>query len=539
MSHQTNDQHMAQTAYIFSYTHWFCFGLLVLCIAGLFVDSLAFMLSRWLDKEEYSHGFLMPFLCIFLIWQRQNTLNVKQFRASWLGVVLVVFGLFGFVVGELSSLYPIVNYAFLLVLAGLMLSCVGWSLFRYFWVPLLMLVLMVPLPNFLYRDISASLQLLSSALGVEFVRTMGMSVFLEGNIIDLGGLQLQVAEACSGLRYLFPLMTLSIIIAYFMQAPLWFRLIVMVSSAPITLVMNSLRIALIALGLEYWGIDMTEGILHDAEGWLVFIGCCIFLLIEIQLFNVFFAKRWGKASIVFNYPECITHEKYAYRSLPLTFYIAVCCVVSSVLVYILMPERSEVRPERLALVNFPMEIDEWRGRQDAMDSEIIQALKMDDYLLADYVYPQRVVMDDYRNTPFPLEPLHVNVYVAYYQSQRKGASVHSPRSCIPGGGWDIYDFQRLTVEGFEVNRALIASGEKKRLVYYWFQQRGRKLSNEYLVKWFLFWDSLTRQRSDGAMVRLTIDISDPIYAEHLALAEQPLQQFTQHIETLLPAYVPN
>ena len=103
---------------------------------------------------------------------------------------------------------------------------------------------------------------------------------------------------------------------------------------------------------------------------------------------------------------------------------------------------------------------------------------------------------------------HVNLYIAYYNSQRKGEAVHSPRSCLPGGGWQMRDFgQRelpaIVVGGqpLRVNRTLIELGDQRQLVYYWFQQRGRVITNEFAVKWYLFWDAITRHRTDGALVR--------------------------------------
>ena len=103
----------------------------------------------------------------------------------------------------------------------------------------------------------------------------------------------------------------------------------------------------------------------------------------------------------------------------------------------------------------------------------------------------------------------VNLYIAYYNSQRKGEAVHSPRACLPGGGWQLSDFDQRTpgrhqIDGrpLRVNRTLIALGGQRQLVYYWFQQRGRVITNEFVVKWYLFWDAITRHRTDGALVRL-------------------------------------
>ena len=136
----------------------------------------------------------------------------------------------------------------------------------------------------------------------------------------------------------------------------------------------------------------------------------------------------------------------------------------------------------------------------------------------------------------------VNLYVAYYASQRKGQSVHSPRTCIPGGGWKIVSLDRHSVDGITlngqallVNRTVIQMGDYRQLVYYWFQQRGRNLTNEYLVKWFLFWDALTRNRTDGALVRLTTLVPTN---EKLSDADHRLVDFAKNMSPHLKDYIP-
>src|SRR5207249_6025920 len=151
------------------------------------------------------------------------------------------------------------------------------------WVPLMILFFMVPLPNFLYQGLSAQLQLLSSKLGVSVIRLCDISVFLEGNVIDLGNYKLQVAEACSGLRYLFPLMALGFIAAYFFKGALWKRAIIFLSTIPITILMNSLRIGVIGVMVEHWGRAAAEGFLHDFEGWVIFMTCTVVIVGEMWL----------------------------------------------------------------------------------------------------------------------------------------------------------------------------------------------------------------------------------------------------------------
>lgn len=121
--------------------------------------------------------------------------------------------------------------------------------------------------------------------------------------------------------------------------------------------------------------------------------------------------------------------------------------------------------------------------------------------------------------------------------------MHSPRSCIPGGGWEIGAFVPVAVDGVEVagrplvvNRVVIAKGASRQLVYYWFDQRGRQMTNEYVVKWMIFWDALMRNRTDGALVRL---VTQMVPGEDLGRAERRLGDFLKEAYPEIAAYVPD
>jgi EpsI family protein len=134
--------------------------------------------------------------------------------------------------------------------------------------------------------------------------------------------------------------------------------------------------------------------------------------------------------------------------------------------------------------------------------------------------------------------------VAYYSSQRKGEAIHSPRSCLPGGGWRIKELSSRALSDvllpdnrpLTVNRAVIQKGEYRQLVYYWFQQRGRNLTDEYVVKWYLFWDALNRNRSDGALVRLVVMVQP---GQDLSEGDRQLTAFARAIVSPLGAYIPD
>ncbi len=497
-------------------------------IAVIFYDGLAYMVNQW-SSEEYSHGYLLPLISGYFVWQKRNELAKIPFNSSWIGIALFCLGLFGFLVGELSTLFTVIQYSFLLTLGGLLLAFMGWQAFRLILIPFFILFFAVPLPNFLYNNLSAFLQLISSSIGVEVIRLFGISVYLEGNVIDLGQFKLQVVEACSGLRYLFPLMSLGFIAAYLYKDSFWKKAVVFLSTIPITVLMNSFRIGVIGVMVEFWGQEMAEGFLHDFEGWFVFMACTAVLIIEMWLLS-----KIGRNSIPLSEVFAIDppaplpkDAEVKIRAIPRAFYLSFILLVGMTVVSQTLPERSEVIPERQAFNLFPMEIGKWSGSKNQLESIYLDVLKLSDYIIADYVG------EDNKS---------VNFYVAYYDSQRKGVSAHSPKSCLPGGGWQIKQFDQrqihpVTLAGkpLFVNRVVIQLGEVKQLVYYWFQQRGRIITNEYLVKWYLFWDALTRQRTDGALVRLTALVRP---GQDVAEADKLLQNFAKDTSAELEKFIP-
>jgi len=514
--------------------------LVALLLGFIFSDALLSMAHYW-EREEYSHGYLIPVISFWFIWSNRAVVNQYLDNGSWFGVVIVSLGLIVGLMGELASLYVVTQYAFLLILYGLSLSMLGGRGAKFLWFPLAYLFFMIPLPNFLYNNLSSQLQLISSQIGVVVIRLFDISVFLQGNVIDLGVYKLQVVEACSGLRYLFPLTSFGFLCAYFFRAKLWMRAVVFLTTLPITVVMNSLRIGLIGILVEYWGIEQAEGFLHDFEGWVIFMGCLGVLFTEMWLMVKFFmpGKKFSEVFIVdaeisaehgeLGKDKGVTGNNTIFGlSKP---YIVSCALLVVVLpLSIMLGDREDVEPSRKRFSSFPLKMGEWKGVDVGMAQEFIDALKFDDYIVGNY----------FKNK----DRIPVNFYVAYYASQRKGASAHSPKSCMPGDGWRIGDFTQKKIgslvtakgEPLIVNRTVISKGNNRQLVYYWFQQRGRIITNEYLVKFYLFWDALTQKRTDGALVRLVLSL--PEGSDELE-ADKKMADFLNIVFPELEKYVPS
>jgi exosortase D (VPLPA-CTERM-specific) len=496
----------------------------------LFWDGLSRMWGWWLDSPEYSHALLIPPIALFLIWQQKDRLERLAFTGSWWGVMLVLVGGALLLLGQLGTVYTLIQYAYFVTLFGLVLAFTGAAAFRWLLMPLFILLLTVPLPQFMLANLSLDLQLLSSRLGVYLMRLFDISVLLEGNVIDLGGYKLQVAEACSGLRYLFPLMTLGFLMAYFYKGARWKRWVLFLSSIPITVLMNSFRVGVIGVTVDRWGIGMAEGFLHDFQGWMIFMVCTVLMLAEIALLNRIGGES-GTWRELFGIEFPAPTPKGALirtRAVPASFVAAGVVLVVFVGVTFVVPRPTEVHPARAAFAEFPLQFGAWRGNRESLEAVYNDTLQLDDYLLADFLNGSGQT---------------INLYISWYDSQRKGEAVHSPRSCMPGGGWQMRgfgqaDLPQVTVNGhpLRVNRTLIEQGNQRQLVYYWFQQRGRIITNEIVVKWYIFWDALTRHRTDGAMVRLVTPLP-PGSTE--ANADRRLTEFAGLIAGELPRFVPN
>ena len=236
-------------------------------------------LARAWSTPEYSHGPLIPLLSLYLFLRELRAAPPMGDapRKRWPGVAVICAGLAIAILGNLVRIPDIVTYAFILWVGGVVLCVFGWDRGKHHQLPVLHLVFMLPLPQFLYWKLTIFLQGVSSVIGVWLVDLAGIPVYLDGNIIDLGVYKLQVAEACSGLRYLFPILSFSYLFAILYRGPMWHKAVLLLAAAPLTVLMNSFRIGMIGILVNAYGIEQAEGFLHFFEGWVIF-GACIGIL---------------------------------------------------------------------------------------------------------------------------------------------------------------------------------------------------------------------------------------------------------------------
>lgn len=503
---------------------------------GLYYSSHRIMV-KWWERGDYNYCYLVPFIVMYLTWEKRDALATLPSQSTWAGFYPLVWGLLLFWMGELGGEFYTLYLSSWLVLFGLLWTHLGWRKLKVILFPICFILTMFPPPNFVYFNLSLRLKLISSKLGVWILQAFGKTAYREGNVIDLGFTQLQVVDACNGLRYLFPLIVLSLLVSYLFKSAWWKKTIIIISAIPISIFVNGLRIASVGLLYPIWGPKVAEGFFHDFSGWAIFMVSFAALMGEMWLLNQLFPEVGGdqKGSVTdtgtgsrhendpfstsaeFSWARMVRSPKFHIAFILLTVSAAVAQTVNF----------QEATPISRPLAEFPMRISGWRGEANAMEQKFIDRLDFSDYIMADY-------QDEAGRG--------VNFYAAYYDSQRKGESIHTPKSCLPGGGWVFNEsgtaevaIERLGMTELKVNRAFIQKGDDKQLIYFWFPMRGRVANNLWEMKVFNFWDALTRQRTDGALVRMIT----PVYGgEELEVAEKRLQGFLKDVNPVLNAYLP-
>jgi exosortase len=234
------------------------------------------LVTDWGELPDFSHGFLIPFFAAFLLWDKRGELRSATTAPSWGGVWLVALGLFELLLGVFGADLFLQRTSFVLLVAGLVWMLLGRQMLGRVKFVLFVLLLAIPLPTILFNQITFPLQLLASRFASDLLPLAGVPVLREGNIIQLPALQLEVAEACSGIRSLMSLFTVAVIYGYFLERGTWRRVLLALAALPIAVAANVARIFGTGLCVQYWDPDKAMGFFHEFSGWLMFLvslGC--------------------------------------------------------------------------------------------------------------------------------------------------------------------------------------------------------------------------------------------------------------------------
>jgi exosortase len=264
---------------------WFPYAAIAILLAVIYYRVAIKLVYDWYTIPDYSHGFLVPFFALFLLWDKREILRNTPIQQSWRGIALVVFAIVVLILGVYGVDLFTARISFVFLLAGLIWTLFGSLMLRELRFPLLVLVLAIPFPTILFNQVTFPLQLFASRIASDILPLLGVPVLLEGNVIQLPVMKLEVAEACSGIRSLMSLFTLAVFYGYFLERTTRRRWLLALAAIPIAVTANVFRIVGTGLCVQYWDPDKALGFFHEFSGWVMFVISlgCLYLVHRLML----------------------------------------------------------------------------------------------------------------------------------------------------------------------------------------------------------------------------------------------------------------
>jgi len=263
---------------------WGSVAILGVLLSALYYRIAFKLVSDWYNIPDYSHGLLIPFFVLYLVWDKRQTLQATPVKPTWSGLWLVVLGLFVVMLGVFGADLFLSRISFVLLVAGIIWTLLGRKMLAETKFILFVCVLAIPLPTLVMNHITFPLQIWATKLASDLLPLAQVPVLREGNVINLPNMQLEVAEACSGIRSLMSLFTVAVIYGYFLEKGVLRRTILALAALPIAVAANAARIFGTGLCVQYWDPDKAVGFFHEFSGWLMFIVSLTFLyLVHVMM----------------------------------------------------------------------------------------------------------------------------------------------------------------------------------------------------------------------------------------------------------------
>ena len=255
-------------------------GIILACMALLYGSVIKRLVSDWIHLPDFSHGFLIPIVSFYFVYEKRKQLTTLLPSGQWIGLGLIIFGILLFLLGNLAAEYFTMRFSMLVVFGGVILFLLGKEFFKAFLFPIVFLIFMIPIPSILMDRITFPMQLFASKVAARSLFLIGIPVLREGNMMILANTSLEVAEACSGIRSLISLLALSVVFAYISQKETWKRILLVLSTFPIAIIANAARVSGTGILAHHYGDKVAQGFFHGFSGWILFVVAfvCLFIV---------------------------------------------------------------------------------------------------------------------------------------------------------------------------------------------------------------------------------------------------------------------
>jgi exosortase len=252
--------------------------LLIACYAPV----LKALVHQWDNDPDMGHGFFVPLIAGFIVWQRRKELAALQPQPNWWGLLVVAWGGLQLLLATLGAELFTARMSFVITLIGVVWTLGGTVMLKKLAFPLFLLFFMVPIPAVIYSAATFKLQILASQLADGALTLLSVPVLREGNVLELPNQRLSVVDACSGIRSLLSLTFLSLVYGYFFERKTWVRVVLFFSTIPIAIIANASRVTITGIMTQIKA-DLAEGFFHEAEGWVIFMVALVILIVWHQV----------------------------------------------------------------------------------------------------------------------------------------------------------------------------------------------------------------------------------------------------------------
>lgn len=271
--------------------YYFQAVILILSFFIFFNQTIINLIKNWSANDNFSHGFLIPFISGFIIWKKRNELTAVTKKTNYWGLCIITAGVAINIIGNIGAELFTMRTAIILTIFGIVLYLFGFATIRAILVPLIYLFFMIPIPAIIWNKIAFPLQLFAAELSFQLVNIIGIPILREGNILQLSNTTLEVVDACSGLRSLTSLLALSAAFAYIVPIKIIYKWLLFLSAIPIAIFVNVLRITITSIMAMSIGVQTAQGFFHDLSGIFVFIVAFILLCVVYMVISTISYKE--------------------------------------------------------------------------------------------------------------------------------------------------------------------------------------------------------------------------------------------------------
>jgi EpsI family protein len=456
-------------------------GIVFALFVFAYFNAISLLIKTWLSRNDYSHGFLIPFISLYLIYVDRQKLKHLSLKPNLFGgLLLLSTGSLILIMGNVGAVVRLQQYAILLTIPGLVLVLLGTGYLRALALPITYLIFMVPILDVVISRIRFPFQFFSAKIASMFLNLLNIPVFREAQYLRLPNIALEVADVCSGINYLVSITALGVPIAVLTRWSWWRKILLVLFALMIGILVNPLRVALIGIW-SYSGGEGIHGPFHILNGLSVSVVGFVVLLAGVWILGKIPYKKVKESTK--KQENSRNHTPAATKRFNLAWLTSIF-VLLAVGSYVQFYDPKPVSL-RTSLNEMPLTIGEWRG-QDSRLRKAPFGIEGADVEL----------MRTYGNT----SGNGVNLYVGYFESQRQGKElIHYRQRRLYNNTEEILIRVRSS-NPVHVNMAVLNEGTQDHLVLYWYDINGTIVANRYKAKAITALEGLVFRRTNGAII---------------------------------------